>query len=87
MSRWSNGDVSCRASVHLSSEFEGEELPSDVVPINSPIKIHWFATAWFGSMSDASRALLASSGEQPRNRNDLGDGGRDIALCLCGEKR
>ena len=28
MSRWSNGDVPCRVSVHLSSEFEGEEHPN-----------------------------------------------------------
>jgi hypothetical protein len=39
--RWSNGDVPCRASVHLSSEFEGEEHPCNVVPINTSIKIHW----------------------------------------------
>jgi len=41
MRRWSNGDVPCRASVHLSSEFEVEEHPCNVVPINTSIKIHW----------------------------------------------
>jgi hypothetical protein len=40
MRRWSNGDVPCHASVHLSSEFEGEEHASYVVSINSSIKSH-----------------------------------------------
>jgi hypothetical protein len=34
MRRWSNGDVPCRAWVHLSSEFEGEEHPCNVVSIS-----------------------------------------------------
>jgi hypothetical protein len=32
MSRWSNGDVPCRVSVHLSSEIEGEEVQRFVEP-------------------------------------------------------
>jgi hypothetical protein len=40
MHRWSSGDVPCRVSVHLSSEFEGEGHPCNVVPINTSIKIH-----------------------------------------------
>jgi hypothetical protein len=41
MRRWSNGDVPSRTLLHLCSEFEGEEHPCNVVPINTSIKIHW----------------------------------------------
>jgi len=78
MRRWSNGDVPSRASVHFSSEFEGEEYPcnsSNVVPINTSIKIHWSqssesALQGFSFSGELGEKKINYEGEQAfRNSN------------------